>query len=105
MERQAKIRTFFLTPAEVINGIFRKLYYSQERYYCGKKKNDLMMSSRGRLERESEIKQRAIKKAERATACIQPLQPHQTFHASAHFSRVWQSMNVINHEYNITHKL
>lgn len=61
MERQAKIRTFFLTPAEVINGIFRKLYYSQERYYCGKKKNDLMMSSRGRLERESEIKQRGDK--------------------------------------------
>ena len=30
MERQAEIRTIFLTPAEVINGIFRKLYYSQE---------------------------------------------------------------------------
>ena len=38
MERQAEIRTLFPTLAEVISGIFRKLYYSQEWYYCGKKK-------------------------------------------------------------------
>ena len=30
MEREPEIRTFFLTPAEVINGFFRKLYYRQE---------------------------------------------------------------------------
>lgn len=30
MERQAEIGPFFLTPAEVINGILRKLYYRQE---------------------------------------------------------------------------
>ena len=60
MERQAEIRTFFPTLAKVISGIFRKLYYSQEWYYWEKKK-DLMMSSRGRLERGSEIKPRGDK--------------------------------------------
>ena len=59
-----------------------------------------MMSSRGRLERGSEIKPRGDK--ERVTACIQPLQPHETFQTPI---SVWQPMSVINHEYNITHKM
>lgn len=64
-----------------------------------------MMSTRGRLERGSEIKPRGNKEGGKDNRLHSTLQPHEAFHASTHFSRVWQPMNVINHEYNITHKM